>query len=957
MKKQFPRSKFVLFLNITMLTCFAFIARAQAPQGINYQAVVRNSQGQTLPSGVAVSMRFTIHDSTATGTPVFQETTTATTNQFGLVVHVIGSVNNLETVNWGRGEKFLQVEVDVNGGTNFTDMGTSQLMSVPYALYAGNTANGVTGATGVTGANGLNGAIGVTGPQGATGPQGLQGVTGNTGADGNDGANGLNGATGVTGQQGIAGATGADGQNGTNGLNGATGATGPQGLPGVTGATGTNGQDGINGLNGATGVTGPQGSTGATGANGQDGTNGLNGATGATGPQGLQGVTGATGANGHDGINGLDGATGATGSQGLQGVTGNTGATGANGQDGTNGLNGITGATGPQGLQGVTGTTGANGQDGTNGLNGATGATGPQGLQGVTGNTGATGANGQDGTNGLNGVTGQPGQQGLQGVTGNTGATGASGQDGTNGLNGVTGATGIGGGATGATGPQGATGATGANGQDGNNGLNGTTGATGVKGVTGSTGLTGATGATGFLASGASTGNTAYWNGSQWVLNSSNIYNNGGNVGIGTNNPLYKQHLLFGGNTDGLMIQNTTGSGTGTANLYLTGYSDVVAGVSHPAAKISATDDAQYSANLTFWTKIPGFDANNLVERMRIADNGNIGIGTTNPSAKLEVIGSTKTTNFQMTNGAASNYILASDASGNASWVSVASVSLLGPTGPTGATGYLNSGAAAGNTPYWDGSQWIVNSSNIFNNGSNVGVATSSPAATLDVNGKTKTVNFQMTNGAANGSTLKSDANGNGTWVTQHDTSLYSTDGTLTGNRTVNMGSNNVTFNSAGGNLILTGANLGIGTSAPNAPLVISSAGQNMRDINEGVLNQSSTIPPGGFFTQTFTPNYTGLLVSITLYSPYGVPSDTIVYTIYEGNGTTGTVLASKSLILVNHPSGTDFITFNASPTLTAGKVYTFAVQSSATYTVGVNTSTRAGPFIIAPLDHWPLMI
>ena len=75
-------------------------------------------------------------------TLVYTETDTVTTNQFGLITHVIGSNGNLDTINWGNGAKYLQVEIDITGGTSFTDMGTAQLMSVPYALYAANAPGG-----------------------------------------------------------------------------------------------------------------------------------------------------------------------------------------------------------------------------------------------------------------------------------------------------------------------------------------------------------------------------------------------------------------------------------------------------------------------------------------------------------------------------------------------------------------------------------------------------------------------------------------------------------------------------------------------------------------------------------------------------------------------------------------------------------------------------------------------
>ena len=76
------------------------------------------------------------------------------------------------------------------------------------------------------------------------------------------------------------------------------------------------------------------------------------------------------------------------------------------------------------------------------------------------------------------------------------------------------------------------------NGPTGATGNTGLTGATGVTGPTGNTGLTGATGATGFLANGTIAGNTPYWNGTAWVINNSNVFNNGGYVGIGTSTPL-----------------------------------------------------------------------------------------------------------------------------------------------------------------------------------------------------------------------------------------------------------------------------------------------------------------------------------------------------------------------------------------------------------------------------------
>ena len=263
------------FLLASVMLSFLYFAMAQSPQLMNYQAIVRNAQGQPV-ANTTVNFQFQIHQGTSLGSVAFTETDTALTNQFGLAAVKIGSTSNLASVSWGTGNQYLQVGVDETGGVNFVDMGTSQLLSVPYALYAG-SAVGATGPAGTTGNNGTNGVTGATGAQGNTGAPG---------ATGQDGINGTNGVTGATGANGLNGNTGATGQNGTNGTNGATGQNGTNG---VTGATG---QDGTNGAAGATGATGPSGGpvgpTGAQGVTGPDGANGTNGGVGATGAQGNQ---------------------------------------------------------------------------------------------------------------------------------------------------------------------------------------------------------------------------------------------------------------------------------------------------------------------------------------------------------------------------------------------------------------------------------------------------------------------------------------------------------------------------------------------------------------------------------------------------------------------------------------------------------------------------------------------
>ena len=116
-------------------------AQAQAPSQINYQGIARNPGGDVFPNQ-SMTLRLKIHDGSAAGPVVYSETRNVTTNSFGLFNVAIGSAGassmtgTIAGVNWGLGSKFLQVELDPNGGSGFINMGTTQLLSVPYALYA-----------------------------------------------------------------------------------------------------------------------------------------------------------------------------------------------------------------------------------------------------------------------------------------------------------------------------------------------------------------------------------------------------------------------------------------------------------------------------------------------------------------------------------------------------------------------------------------------------------------------------------------------------------------------------------------------------------------------------------------------------------------------------------------------------------------------------------------------------
>lgn len=120
---------------------FSGIAFGQAPEAFNYQSVIRDASGMVIDNQT-VSLEFTILHGSTTGTAVYSETHQPTTNNFGIVNLIIGngaSVDDFSAINWSSGPYFIQVAVDVTGGTNFQITGTSQLISVPYALHA-NTA-------------------------------------------------------------------------------------------------------------------------------------------------------------------------------------------------------------------------------------------------------------------------------------------------------------------------------------------------------------------------------------------------------------------------------------------------------------------------------------------------------------------------------------------------------------------------------------------------------------------------------------------------------------------------------------------------------------------------------------------------------------------------------------------------------------------------------------------------
>lgn len=127
---------------------FTLNALAQAPEGINYQAVVRDLAGATI-TNAPVGLKLALIQTSATGTVVYEESFSTFSNDFGLVNVVFGQgtviTGAFANVDWSAGPYFIEVAADVTGGTSYLVLGNQQLMSVPYALYAKSAENSFSG--------------------------------------------------------------------------------------------------------------------------------------------------------------------------------------------------------------------------------------------------------------------------------------------------------------------------------------------------------------------------------------------------------------------------------------------------------------------------------------------------------------------------------------------------------------------------------------------------------------------------------------------------------------------------------------------------------------------------------------------------------------------------------------------------------------------------------------------
>ena len=153
--------------NLYLYIIYLFTANtifAQAPQKISYQSVIRDASNN-LVTGGTIGMQISIIQGTVDGTAVYVETQTLSTTVTGVASILIGTGSVVSGVfadiDWANGPYFIKTETDPAGGTNYTITGTSQLLSVPCALFADS----------------------VIGPQGEVGDQGLQGPAGAAGTD------------------------------------------------------------------------------------------------------------------------------------------------------------------------------------------------------------------------------------------------------------------------------------------------------------------------------------------------------------------------------------------------------------------------------------------------------------------------------------------------------------------------------------------------------------------------------------------------------------------------------------------------------------------------------------------------------------------------------------------------------------------------------------------------------
>jgi hypothetical protein len=144
MNLNLPSLLFCLII-ASLLGASDLIAQNPVPSGINYQAIARNGAGSVY-FNQDIGVRISILQGTNPGVIQYTERHTATTNVFGLFTLKIGGGTPLtgafSDITWNTANQYVKVEVDPTGGTNYTDLGSNELLSVPYAFYAQSSGTG-----------------------------------------------------------------------------------------------------------------------------------------------------------------------------------------------------------------------------------------------------------------------------------------------------------------------------------------------------------------------------------------------------------------------------------------------------------------------------------------------------------------------------------------------------------------------------------------------------------------------------------------------------------------------------------------------------------------------------------------------------------------------------------------------------------------------------------------------
>ncbi|MBO9611996.1 MAG: tail fiber domain-containing protein [Dyadobacter sp.] len=137
--KAFPRRPKVILVMLLSVSLLLLLqsqsSNAQAPQQFSFQGVARDATGKILASK-SIQLGFTIFKGSPNGNEVFSENHTTTTNGNGIFNIAIGSVSAMPNIDWGKDAYFLRTKIYFDGLSDVVDLGTTQLLSVPYSLFA-----------------------------------------------------------------------------------------------------------------------------------------------------------------------------------------------------------------------------------------------------------------------------------------------------------------------------------------------------------------------------------------------------------------------------------------------------------------------------------------------------------------------------------------------------------------------------------------------------------------------------------------------------------------------------------------------------------------------------------------------------------------------------------------------------------------------------------------------------